>query len=309
MSVFYFDAQDGFVTVNGALAENCFVTEKAFAVGYFKDGCEPVFARIPSRPQTGIRDIEICDLGNANYLLSFSPSSVSCIETQTLCQTVCRTESATHLVTSCRRGGFYLVVETDSEIHEFPCPCALTDLKVVAARVGDGQLLRITAKALQRKFAAVLFYGDDYVPLFSGVYDDLYFDGSEVVCTEKKGGCNGCERTLRLGYSDGGFSEKELSFSYAHDHLYVDELVPYAFLEKLMFRDLDGAENALRRGLSAKAVLGITGDFDRIADFDFLPYRPFVIGLYKKSSFCKVGYFRFEVRDGVICDVYPTVRN
>ena len=84
MSVFYFDAQDGFVTVNGALAENCFVTEKAFAVGYFKDGCEPVFARIPSRPQTGIRDIEICDLGNANYLLSFSPSSVSCIETQTL---------------------------------------------------------------------------------------------------------------------------------------------------------------------------------------------------------------------------------
>lgn len=63
----------------------------------------------------------------------------------------------------------------------------------------------------------------------------------------------------------------------------------------------------LRRGLRAKSVLGTMGDFDSVADFEFLPYRPFVVGVYEKTAFCKVRYFRFDVRDGVICDVYPVL--
>lgn len=307
MSVFYFDAKDGFVTVNGALAEKCYCTDRAFALACFRDGFEPVFAKICVPPASAPLGTRICDLGGGIYLLSSDPLPAPCTEPQIICQTVCRTENVSHLVTSCKRGGYYLIAETDCEIHEFPCPCALTDVKVVSARVAGGQLIKITAKAEKRKFAAVLFYGDDYVPLFSGVYDDLYFEGADIVCIEKKGGCNCCERTLRLCYSDGRFSEKELSFSYAHDHLYVDELVPYVFLEKLIFEDIEGAENMLRRGLSAKSVLGTMGDFDSVADFEFLPYRPFVVGVYEKTAFCKVRYFRFYVRDGVICDVYPVL--
>lgn len=306
MAIFYFDAKDGFVTVNGALAEQGFRADKAFVLGYFREDCEPLFAKMTPSPEASPRGTQLCDLGGGIRLLSFVPLPVPCAEPQIICQTLCRTESASHLVTSCKRGGYHLVVETSTEIQEFPCPCALTDISVVAARVSHGHLLRITAKAEKRKFAAVTFYDDDYVPLFSGIYDDLRFDGADILCTEKKGGCNCCERTLRLSYADGKFSEKELSFVYRHDHLYVDELVPYVFLEKLTYKDFDGAENMLRRGLDVKTVLELTGDFDRIADFDFLPYRPFVVGVYLSSAFCKVRYFRFEVRDGVICDVYPT---
>lgn len=307
MAIFYFDEKDGFVTVNGALAEQGFRTDKAFSLGFFREGCEPLFAKITPPVRDSAGGVGVCDLGGGIYVLSFDPEPARCAEPQIICQTVCRTESVSHLVTSCRRGGYYLIVETNAEIQEFPCPCALTDVNVVAARVSGGQLIKITAKAEKRRFAAVLFYGDDYVPLFSGVYDELGFDGSEIVCVENMGGCNRCRRTLRLGYSDGKFAEKELSFVYGRDHVYTDELIPYVFVEKLIFKDYEGAENLLRRGLCVKAVLDITGDFDCVADFDFLPYRPYVVGVYKKSACCKARYFRFDVRDGVVCDVYPAL--
>ena len=75
------------------------------------------------------------------------------------------------------------------------------------------------------------------------------------------------------------------------------------FLEKLLFGDERGAEELLRRTLSVSAARVMLGDFDRIADFDFIPYRPFVAGVYSLSSFCRVRYFRFCVTDGIITDI------
>lgn len=305
MAIFYFETDGGFVTVNGALAEQGFRADKDFALAYFREGRAPVFAKMASHPRKKTDGVKVCDLGGDAYLLSFRTRALRLDEPEVICQTVCRADNVSHLITSCRRGDFFLIAETSAEIQEFSCPCALNDIKAVAVHVSGGQILRITAKAERRKFAAVVFYGYDYLPLFSGVYDNVYFDGADVVYVERLGGCNDCVRTTRLCYSDGRFEKKQLSFTYGHDHLYPDELLPYLLVEKLKFGDLQGAEELLRRGLDAKAVLGTLGEFDEAADFPFLPYRPFVVGVYKSSDLCKVRYFAFDVRDGVICDVYP----
>lgn len=306
MSKFYFDLKSGFVTADGALTGSGFEKDNAFALGYFCDGSEPLFAAIGKHPENAVSEkLGVCDMGERRYFLSFNPSPANYGEAEILFQTTCIAGNVSHLITCCRRGGIILVAETSEEIFEIPCPCALSDIKVSAVTLKKGHILRITACAGEKKLLAMLYYSGDYLPLITTFCDSFTFDGSDIICTEYLGGCNCCSRTRRLEYSKGAFCERELSFVYKRNHDYPDELIPYVFLEKLLFRDNAGAEDYLRRGLTVSAVKDILGDFDCIADFEFLPYRRFVAGVYKRAPYCKVRYFNFCVTDGLISDISP----
>lgn len=305
MAKYFFDDNDAYVTADGALIKSGYEKNGDFAVGYFCKGCEPLFAKIirdgRAFPQSGIT---IVDAGYSCRRILFSPAPVKEETAEVLFQTVCRAGNVSHLVTVCRKSGYRLIVETKDEIYEIPCPVALSDLKVSAAAMKRGHLIKIVAKAGKKKLIALIYYFGDYAPLLVKFCDDFRTDGDCVEITERLGGCNDCVRTERLEVNNGAFVCRGLSFVYRRDHPYPDELIPYVFLEKLLFGDESGAEELLRRTLSVSAVRATLGKFDKIADFDFIPYRPFVAGVYSLSPFCRVRYFRFCVTDGVITDIY-----
>lgn len=305
MAKFYFDVKNGFATADGALVKDFFDTDNDFALGYFSPDREPLFAKIPVRLSScPLKGINVCDLGESRYYLSFSPLCRR-EEAEIIFQTQCHAENISHLVTFCYRGEYALVIETPNEIYEIACPSALSEIQVKAVNLKNGQIIRITANAARRKFIAILLYRDDYLPLFQTFCDGVSFDGADILIKENLGGCNSCVRTRRLIYKNGNFADGELSFIYKRCHDYPDELLPYVFAEKIIFGDNNGAAELLRHSLSVSAVKETTGDFDAVADFEFLPYRPYVIGLYKRSAYAKVQYFRFSVHDGIISDISP----
>lgn len=303
MAEYHFCDDGGFVTVNGALSNSGFCIAGEFALGSFHDGCEPLFVKIPKRITGPVSPfVNVCDAGQGRYVLSFSPRLRN-DGTVVVTQKEVHAGNVSHLVTVCKKGGYLLVVETADEIYELPLPVALSDLGVSAVAAGKGQLLKISAKAEDKDFIALLYYAGDYSLLFDSIADRLSFDGSVVVCTENLGGCNGCVRTRRLRFEKGAFRETEVGFVYKHCHDYPDELLPYVFFEKLAFKDDEGAQELLRRSLTVKAVKEIVGDFDGVCDFSFLPYTPFVAGVYSRAAYSRVRYYRFSVSDGLITDI------
>lgn len=305
MAKYFFDDNGAYVTADGALIKSGCEKQGDFAVGYFREGCEPLFAKICGDGRPFPSDcLTVTDAGFSFRHILFSPTPQSKEETEVLFQMSCRAGNVSHLVTVCRKCGFRLILETRDEIYEIPCPSALSDLKVYAATMKNGHLIKISAKAEKKKLLALIYYHGDYAPLLTTFCDDFRTDGDCVEITQRLGGCNDCVRTERLEIKNGAFVRGGLSFVYRRDHEYPDEIIPYVFLEKLLFEDERGAEDLLRRTLSVSAARGILGEFDRIADFDFIPYRPFVAGVYSLSPFCRVRYFRFSVTDGVITDIY-----
>ncbi len=303
MAEYYFCDDGGFVTVNGALSSSGFCIAGDFVLGCFYDGFDPVFAKIPKKITRPISHfIDVCDVGQGKFFLSFSPRPTN-DGSVVIAQKELRAGNVSHLVTLCRKSGYLLVVETADEIYELPVQTELCDLNVSAVAAGKGQMLKISAKANDKRFLALFYYCGDYVRLFDSTADDLRFDGASVVCTDNLGGCNGCVRTRRLRFEKGAFRETETGFVYRHDHDYPDELVPFVFLEKLIFGDDAGAQELLRRSLPVKSVREILGDFDSVADFSFLHYTPYVAGVYKRAAYCKAKYYRFSISDGLITDV------
>lgn len=303
MAEFYFDCKEGYVTVNGVLANSGFCADGDFALGYFCENFRPLFAKIPCRITKQVsRFFSVSDLGRNVYYLTFSPLPYE-EKPLILYQTSCSVGSTKHLVTLCSNGKVKLVIETQEEIHEIECPCALSDIKVSAIAMKQGHLLRITADADGKKLLALILYADDYLPLFQTVCDSFSFDGSEAVCVYRLGGCNGCVKTLRYRYKNGKFQESDRSFLYRHDHCYLDELKPYEFTEKLLFGDENAAQEMLRRSFSVASAKEILGDFDAVADFDFLPYRPYTLTIMKRAPYCKARSYVFDVRGGIICDI------
>ena len=304
MAKYFFDDNGAYVTADGALIKSGCEKQGDFAVGYFHEGCEPLFAKMSGdgRPFPA-EGLTVIDAGFSCRYILFSPTPRSEEEAEVLFQTSCRAGDVSHLVTVCRKRGFRLVLETRDEIYEIPCPSALSDLQVSAATMKNGHLIKISAKTEKKKLLALICYRGDYAPLLTTFCDDFRTDGEGVEITERLGGCNDCVRTERLTIKNGAFARDGLSFVYKRDHSYPDEIIPFVFLEKLLFGDERGAEELLRRTLSVSAARVMLGDFDRIADFDFIPYRPFVAGVYSLSSFCRVRYFRFCVTDGIITDI------
>ncbi len=291
--------------MNGAPATQGFSTEKDFALGFFSEDCEPLFAKIPSEiSESPANGINVCDLGYGRYFLSFSPAEKGG-ETHIFSQTRCKAGNTTHLITMCKRKEFLLVTETPGEIYEIVCPCPLSGIKVKAVGVKNGYLLRITATAQKKKLIAYVYYEDDYLPVLEKFCDDFSFDGPDVLIKEDLGGCNRCTRTQRYAFRNGAFVKTERSFVYKRCHEYPDELLPYLLIEKLLFGDDAGAEELLGRNLSVPAVREILGEYDSVADFGFLPYRPFIAGVYKNSGYCRVRYFSFGVKDGLITGIFP----
>lgn len=305
MAKYYFDVKNAYVTADGALVKSGFEKEGSFAIGVFSEGHEPLFAKIDENGRPcPLGRLKVCDAGFSSRYLVFSLTAEKSEEAEVLFQTVCRVGNFSHLITVCRKCGFRLVIETKDEIYEIPCPFELSDVKVCAAPTKKGHILKITARARHKKLLALIYYAQDYVPLLVSFCDGFRTDDDCVEITNRLGGCNDCVRTERLTVKNGAFTEESLSFIYKRDHLYPDELIPYVFLEKLLFRDISGAEELLRRTLSVSAVREIIGDFDSIADFDFIPYRPFIAGVYTLSSFSRVKYFGFTVSDGLITDIF-----
>lgn len=304
MADFYFDCNEGYVTVNGTLANSGFCADGDFALGYFRDGYRPLFVKIPHRITQPVSALmHITDLGKNVYFLNFSPCPETEEEAKIISQTSCSVAGVKHLVTLCKKGGFRLITETAEEIYETACPCALSNISVSATPLKQGHILKITADADGKKMLILLLYNGDYRQLFLTFCDSYCFEESDIVCVYRRGGCNGCVKTLRYRYKKGKFQEYDRSFLYRHDHCYPDELKPYEFAEKLLFGDENGAQEMLRRSFSVASAKEILGDFDAVADFDFLPYRPYTLTIMKRAPYCKARSYVFDVRDGIICDI------
>ena len=306
MTTFHFDDNSVFVTADGALVQSGFRMDKAFVLGAFRDGCEPVFVRIPEVVRGPVSPfVSVCDAGGAQLYLSFGSFRPTNTDESVLFQTTCHAGNTEHLVTVCKRGGYFVVIETKDEIFEFPCPYAPEKPTVSAAETKGGHVLKITAKTGEKKLLALLYYSGDYSPLLQLFCDDFSFRGSDLFVTDRLGGCNRCVRERRLTLGQGKYHTAETRFSYLRPHEYPDAIKPFAFLQRLSSGDDDGALELTKLGFSVPAAKETIGSFDCVADFPSLGAHPFVAGVYDKAPYSKVRYFRFSTENDLICGITP----
>lgn len=297
MATFHLD-RNCIYTVDGAPAPDAFERDRPFALCGAKHGGVPVTVIVdPASPQTD--GLSVTDFCNGHLLLSLSPPSLP-----ELCAKPLQCECAgskRHLVTLRRAENAPLTVETDGEYHALTCPLAAKEATASCARVGGGDLIRVTAVG-KKTFCAVLFFCGDYLPLLALTADKIEFCDKEIVATDFVGGMLDSTIVRRFSFRNGAFCETSREFSHRSRHRYPDGLIGRLYLEKLFYRDPE--RSALISPLCRADVDGTIGSFERVFDDDFCGCRRGVFCLADGlNGYCRARRVSFAVKDGLIEDV------
>lgn len=285
-------------TLNGAPAPRVFERDDVFALTGWKQGCAPVttVVRACSPRADGLCVTDFC---NGHFLLSLSPSPLCTPSSDTL-QCVC-SGGARHLITAYCAENAPLTVETDGEYYSVVCPVRPEKLTAACARVGGGDLIRITVCG-EKQFCLILYYDCDYRLLLRLCADEVTFCDDGVSVVDRVGGMLSCTVTRRLVCKGGRFAEVSRKCDYASHHRYPDGLIGRLYLYKRFYRDPDCAQLiAPDCQIDVDATIG---DFERVFDSDFSGAKRGVVCVAdREQKYCRVRRLLFSVRDGYIRDV------
>lgn len=297
MAILFFDSPKGVILVNGKVCGGKSArVDECFCIEYFPfdPTLDQVRCAVKDRPP--LFDDVMFIRHRKDYIVRFSPKKKRAENNEAYFQKVLQPQNgAMHCLTCHKDCSHKISVETQSELITLDVPCKSVDVRFTCETMPHGgQLLLIIADLESgKKYACVLHYKDDYTVLLSLCCDDIKIDSTGVrVCDCLRDALDRrCVRHLK--FCGDCFIEESRHFENTCAHRYIDEIVPYIFVESIRYGDDDCALNCLcptLRGLDAKELLG-----DFIGICDCLDYKPFEIcllysgeeGLYTKTyAFC-----------------------
>ena len=306
MTRLHFDNPQGVILIDGVKCNQHTVhTDGSFCLQYvpYDDNYLPILCAVSGKGK--LRDDVIFIRHGKDYIVRFCPKRRPCnIQSQTYIQKVLEPNSGSAHCLTCHIDDFYKIsVETQDELITLNVPCRVRDVKFSCIPISSGQLLSIFASLENGKtYVGALHYKDDYTLLLDICCDE--------VCAEEDGlrVCDNLHDTLnrkcvrKLSFCKECFVEKSRHFENHCLHNYIDEVLPYAFVESVFYGDEDYARSFLSNTLRDCDLQDILGNYVGICDC--LEYKPFEItllysdcdGLYTKT-------FRFEVEHGKILKI------
>ena len=302
MAILFFDSPKGIILINGSLCDGkkmC-VGEK-FCIQYipFDASLNQVCCAVDGKPK--FYDDVIFIRHRKDYIVRFSPKRKCADINEAYLQKILQPpHGAMHCLTCHKDSCHKMSIETQSEMTTFDVPCKVVDAKFSCAPLTVGQLLLVIAHLENEKsYACVLHYSDDYTTLLNLCCDDISIDSTGVTVCDNLCDCLGRRCVRKLRFCGDCFIEESRVFENFCNHNYVDEIIPYIFVESIGYGDSDCALNCLCPTLRGCNLQDIFGNFIGICDC--LDYKPFEIcllysdecGLYTKT-------FVFNVEQGKI---------
>lgn len=302
----FFDKPKGIILIDGAKCNGEYATVgKCFCIEYlpFDYSLKPIFYACAGKIES-VR--ELCFIRHGkDHIVKFCPTKkpISSDEELYLQHIVdCQGKQSHCLSCKCKEG-HKIVVETENEIHYLDVASRVKTCDLKVAPLSNGQLLSIFAKLENGKtYVCFLHYLDDYTPLLS-LYCDEISCSDDCLCVLDDL-CDTLARRCvrRIAFCDDSFVELSRHFEYSCQHAYVDELIPYVFLESLNCGDADCIQNCLSYSMKDFDCKTFFGDFIEICDC--LKYTPYEVTLVYSS---KEGFYtrtyKFRVSGGKITKV------
>ncbi len=303
MTKLYFDNPQGVILIDGVKCNETYAYANGnFCLQYapFDDSYLPIILAVNGKCK--LRDDVIFIRHGKDYIVRFCPKKKYCNkQSQVYIQKVLEPKGATAHCLTCHIDDVCKIsVETQNELITLITPCKVSDVKFSCISISSGQLLSIFAELENgKKYMGILHYKDDYTLLLDICCDEIIAEEDGLrVCDYLRDTLNRkCVR--KLSFCGDCFAEQSRHFENYCNHLYIDEILPYALLESVCYGDDDCAKDCLCSSLRGCDLKEIFGDFVGICDC--LEYTPFEIpllysdfdGLYTKT-------FKFEVCSGKI---------
>lgn len=249
---------------------------------------------------------ELCFIKHGkDYIVKFCPVKKPIgVDEQTYIQHfVDCPNSRSHCISCKCKEGHKIVVETENEIYYIDVPTKVINCDFKIASISEGQLLAIFAELDSGKtYVGILHYLDDYTPLLSLICDEIYCEEDGLIVYDRLDDTMARKCVRKICFCQDGFVEISRHFEYACNHVYVDELIPYVFLESLNCRDDDCAQRCVAYSMKGFDFKAFFGDFIEICDC--LEYTPFVVTLvYSGEGGFFTRTYKFTVTGGKITKV------
>ena len=303
---FYFDKPKGIILIDGVKCDGKYaVVDKRFCLTYVPFDCalKPIFYACDGK-------VKVCDelcfiKYGRDFIVKFCPAKKPLsFDEETYFQKIVDCQGGTSHCLSCRRKECHkIVVETQNEIIYHDVACKVVDCNFKIAKITVGQLLHICAKLENGKtFVSVMHYLDDYTPLLTLCCDEYSCSDDCIELCDYLDDSLARKCVRRIAFSGNSFCEVSRHFEYACRRNYVDELIPYVFLESLSCGDSDVANSCLSYDLREFDCKGFFGDFIEICDC--LKYKPYELTLFycEKGEFIAKS-FKFFVAGGKITKI------
>lgn len=303
MTKLHFDNPQGVILIDGIKRDSAIVnTDGNFCIQYipYDDNYLPIICAVNGKSK--LRDDVLFIRHGKDYIVRLCPKRRPCkTQSKTYIQKVLEPNlGATHCLTCHVDETYKISVETQDELITLNTPCKVCDVKFSCVPISCGQLLSIFAVLENGKtYVGILHYQDDYTLLLDICCDE--------VCAEEDGlrVCDYLRDTLnrkcvrKLSFCGDCFVEKCRHFENYCSHSYIDEMLPYAFIESVCYGDEDYTRRCVSDSMRDCNIKDLLGNFVGICDcLDYTPFKITLLysdcdGLYTKT-------FRFEVCSGKI---------
>lgn len=303
MAILFFDNPQGIILVNGKLCDAASAcVDKRFCIEYipFNPALKPIICAIDGKAP--ILDDVAFIRHRGNYIVRFCPEKICkpCPNDVYLQKVLQPIDGAAHCLT-CHSGNTHQIsVETQNEMTTYEIPCKAADVKFSCQTISSGQLISVFSQLENCKtHVAILHYNDDYTTLLDLCCDEIDADESGLFVYDCLGDTLGRRCARKLRFCDDCFVEESRHFENSCSHSYIDEIIPYVFIESVCYGDKERVKDCLCSELRGCDFKNVLGDFIGICDPpSYKPYEVSLLytdcdGLYTKS-FC------FSVSSGKI---------
>lgn len=310
----YFDIGNNLLLVNGVLNPSGYLQANngdRFGLIY---SCQnqtffPLILKleiVDFRPQFS-GNAHITNCGDNIYIVKLLPQSYAKMLPPDIYHQCSVDNKPTHYVTAFCQGDYYITIETGQEIITFETQCKLCNIVLKSQNISSGKLIILSADSHDdKKYLAIISYYGDYKLLFHAHCDKFNFNQKGLEIVDNIDDMLSHTITRQFAFENNNYQEKSRNFICRHDNYIIDELIGYAFIECLYWKDFDRCKRYCIHDNLVEGIAKKLGNFSTIIHKPYLKYKPNRIALkYEQAEQSYLRYFDFEISHGKIIDVTP----
>lgn len=315
MPTLYFDTHNALFLINGLPPVQPLLCKKGETIDVFcqpetrnKSCCAPIFVKIfiGEQPHLNSDLLYYIDCGDGIYFLSAHKALLSSNATLDIVAQQHFYFEPNHTVTVYNDFSGHICVETDKFFYSASCPLVASST-IQAKNTQNGTLFIILSQLYNGKKSLVICeFNDDYCELLNEIADDIDFLEEGITVTKCFVDMQSHTTTILYSYQNNTYVSEKISCK-RRGCRFVDELLPYAFLEAVIAEDDDEIEGMLDADLRQplSTFSRFFGKFN-IAQMSFLSYIPYCVPLIiqqENSSNYILKRYNFTVSNHRIVDI------